>query len=473
MTLSLLIVLAPVLLFPLLTPRAALLTAGALLLATLGLTALLIARFQLWFPPAAVITPLLLAYPLWSWRRLEYASRFLTLELKRLSDEPILPNLIHPALPREQEPASRLERFERRVQAVQEAVARMQTMRRFIYDTLAQMADGVVVVNIQGQIVLITPKAAACFGVEHDPQNLTGRSIIELLDTLDNERPQRWQLLLERARDSGEISQSETRSASGRDLLVQCAPLSLEQQRSGLVINLSDITHLLDIERSRADTLRFLSHDLRAPLVSLLALADLARSPTAGVSQETLVRRVEEYARTTLTLADEFLNLSQIEGALHLELREVEFTTIALNAIDAVWDQARGKQITISEALPEEPLFLMADAAVLQRVLVNLLGNAIKYSPAGSRVELTAAVSGGQLACAIQDQGCGIAAAEIPHLFERFYRSRSAIDSGIQGTGLGLAFVKTAMEKLGGSVTVNSEAGSGACFTLHLALLAE
>lgn len=569
---SLLIILIPVLLFPRLTPRAALLTAGTLLLATLGLTALLISRFQLWFPPAAVIAPLLLAYPLWSWQRLEYASRFLTLELKRLRDEPalmqlspiddmervmrfvqqqltlngwvlydasgtivagwgkmpispapspvpsiapqlwqssgtgqwwrsierggqqwrlgidsgsstaptavqeeLLFNLMQPWLPtREQEPASTVQRFETRILEVQEAVAGMQAMRRFINDTLSQMADGVVVVNSLGQIVLINPKAIAYFGLECEAQALTGHSAIELLNTLNSERPERWERLLALPLKTGETTQSETRSASGRDLLVRCAPLALaQQQRSALVINLSDITHLLDIERTRADTLRFLSHDLRAPLVSLLALADLARTPDAAITQAELIERVEEHARTTLTLAEEFLNLSQIEGALHLELRPVEITTIALNAIDAVWDQARMKQISLTEALPEEPLYVMADPTVLQRVLVNLLSNAVKYSAAATTIELTLNSTGATVECAIQDQGHGIAAADIARLFERFYRSRNAIDSGIQGTGLGLAFVKTAMEKLGGSVTVSSEEGKGSRFCIHLPQLAE
>ncbi|MDZ4261230.1 MAG: ATP-binding protein, partial [Pseudomonadota bacterium] len=392
-----------------------------------------------------------------------------------IEQENLLLSLVQPWLPAsKQEPASSVERFEARVQAVQEAVAGMQAMRRFINDSLSQMADGVVVVNSLGQIVLINPKAIAYFGLQCEAPTLIGHSAIELLNTLDNQRPERWERLLALPLKTGETTQSETRSAAGRDLLIRCAPLSLaQQQRSGLVINLSDITHLLDIERSRADTLRFLSHDLRAPLVSLLALADLARTPGSGIAQEELVLRIEEHAHTTLTLAEEFLNLSQIEGALHLELRPVEFTTIALNAIDAVWDQARMQQITLIEALPETLILVMADPTVLQRVLVNLLSNAIKYSATGTNIELTMHTSGGIVTCCVQDQGAGIAAAEIPRLFERFYRSRTAIESGIQGTGLGLAFVKSAMEKLGGSVDLSSEVGKGSNFCLHLPLLEE
>jgi PAS domain S-box-containing protein len=389
--------------------------------------------------------------------------------------EGLLLSLIQPWLPAsQQEPTSSIERFEARVQAVQEAVARMQAMRRFINDSLSQMADGVVVINSLGQIVLINPKAIAYFGLQCEGQSLIGRSAIELLNTLDNERPERWERLLALPLKTGETTQSETLSATGRDLLVRCAPLSLaQQQRSGLVINLSDITHLLDIERSRADTLRFLSHDLRAPLVSLIALAGLARTPESKIAREELILRVEEHAHTTLTLAEEFLNLSQIEGALHLELRPVELTTVALNAIDAVWDQARMQQITLIEALPETLILVMADPTVLQRVLVNLLSNAIKYSATGTNIELTMHTSGGIVTCCVQDQGAGITAAEIPRLFERFYRSRTAIESGIQGTGLGLAFVKSAMEKLGGSVDVSSEVGKGSNFCIHLPLLEE
>ena len=564
-SLSTVLALIPVFLFPRLSPRGALLSALALLTATLGLSTLLLARAQLWFPPAAVFAPLLLAYPIWSWRRLEYASRFLTLELQRLRDEPSLvspstaanldqvmafiagrvpirgwvlyrgshnalaqwgeplpgppdhvdhitwqqqdrqhywlrlntpprqsilgvhmtgehaPNakqtallldVVSPLLTQPpQRDISAIEAFEARVLAVQEAVTRMQTMRRFIHDSVEQMADGIVVCDPLGQVVLANRRAIEYLTPAggQSPARQLGQPISRWLADTVVEGHDHWDQLLNDTMLKSQSLQVNAQVSGQRDLLVQIAPLDFhDKPLAGLIFNLSDITRLLDNERERAETLRFLSHDLRAPLISLMALTDISRLKSQSFNQQELIDRVDHYTRRALTLADDFLHLSMLENTTKLPLAPVDFNNLAANGIDAVWDHANGKQISLHDRLPDEPAYVLGDAAVLERMLVNLLSNAIKYSPAGTAITVTVTHGNQRIHCCIEDQGYGIPEEDIPNLFDRFYRVRKSEHSKEEGTGLGLAFVKAAVQRHNGEITVRSALNQGSSFCIAL-----
>ena len=562
---STILALIPVLLFPRLSPRGALLSSLALLAATLGLSTLALAQAQIWFPPAAVFAPLLLAYPIWSWRRLEYASRFLTLELRRLRDEPTLvspataanldqvmafialrvplkgwalyqdnqtaiaqwgeplprppahvdgpdwqqqsdelcwlalgephrrntlgvrmadgqiPNAKQTALLRDisssllalptQSSANTIETFETRVLAVQDAVSRLQTMRRFIDDSMEQMADGVVVCDPLGQVILANRRASEYLSTDtavQDSRQL-GQPISQWLANAEVDNQPTWDQLLSTAMLNSTALQVNAKVGGQRDLLVQISPLYFHHKPlAGLILNLSDITRLLDSERERAETLRFLSHDLRAPLISLMALTDISRLKSDAVDPQELIDRVEHYARRALTLADDFLHLSMLENTTQLPLIPVDIATLAANAIDAVWDHANAKHITIRDQLPEDPAYVHGDAAVLERVLVNLLSNAIKYSPADSLITVTVTAHARHIRCSIDDQGFGIPEEDIPNLFGRFYRVKKGEHTKVEGTGLGLAFVKTALDRHGGEINVRSTLNQGSSFCITL-----
>ena len=564
-SLSTVLALIPVFLFPRLSPRGALLSALALLTATLGLSTVLLAKAQLWFPPAAAFAPLLLAYPVWSWRRLEYASRFLTLELQRLRDEPtlispstaanldpvmafiagrlpirgwalyrgnhnviaqwgdplpgppgqvdhitwqqqnrqhywltlnthprqsilgvhmtgehapdakqtaLLLDVVSPLLARPpQRDISAIEAFEARVLAVQEAVTRMQTMRRFINDSVEQMADGVVVCDPLGQVVLANRRAIEYLtpAGAHPPARQLGQPIAQWLANTVVEGHEHWDQLLNDTMLKSRSLQVNAQVDGQRDLLVQIAPLYFhDKPLAGLIFNLSDITRLPDNERERAETLRFLSHDLRAPLISLMALTDISRIKSQSFSQQDLIDRVDHYTRRALTLADDFLHLSMLENTTKLPLTPVDISNLAANAIDAVWDHANGKQISLHDHLPEEPAYVLGDAAVLERMLVNLLSNAIKYSPADTTITVTVTHRDQRIHCCIEDQGYGIPEEDIPNLFDRFYRVRKSEHSKEEGTGLGLAFVKAAVQRHNGEITVRSTLNQGSSFCIAL-----
>ncbi len=555
---SALIALLPVILFPRLSPWTALLMSVLLISATLGLSSLLLAQFQLWFPPAPALLALIFAYPLWSWRRLEYANQFLSQELKRLNEEPVLltnqsqdtestmgfikqlipirawslyrgsSHIAHwgerltpptgplpkysteswhrvqpgkeeywlgiamtrPRPPSAQEsrlildaispyldagvtvPRSTIELFEERIMQLQAAENRIRMMRRFLDDSLNQMANAILIINNLGQLVFINAKALDYLGLEFDAHTLQSQPVIPLLNVIDIDGAQRWPQLIGHTLVEAQSIQANGHTPKGFDLLIQLNPLSLEQQHiNGVIINLSDISEIRANERQRLETFSFLSHDLRAPLVSMLALIDTTKEKTTDEIDRAFLQRIKSYANRTLTLADDFLQVSQLEHRVDLNFEVVDIGMIAANAIDAVWDDSAKKKISVSEDIPTEPVYVRGDPNLLERALLNLLGNAIKYSPEESTIHLAISATQESAYCCIEDTGFGISEIDIGKIFDRHFRIDDPKNRHIPGSGLGLSFVKAVIEKHNGTITVESTPGKGSQFCLQLTRL--
>ncbi|MFC1747586.1 CHASE2 domain-containing protein [Pseudomonadota bacterium] len=553
---SLLIALLPVLFFPRLSPRNALFMSVALIVGTTLFSSLLLTQAFFWFPPSVPLLVLILAYPLWSWRRLEYANQFLSQELKRLHEEAellprqrqdvetvmafvnnvmpinawslyqssscvaywgerlVLPDdlsiqkhsaaywfqlepnkqkwwlgvsMVNGRVPSDDEqalitdvvkpyitaltitPASSIELFEERVLQVQQAERRIRAMRHFLDDSFNQMADGILVINNSGQLTFINAKALNYLGVDDDPQALREQPILPLLDAIEIEGVDPWHKLFSRALLDACPAQTNGRTLAGLDLLIQLNPLSLEQKHvNGIIINLSDISHIRASERQRLETFSFLSHDLRAPLASMLALVDVAKH---NEIDEAFLNRVEMYANRTLNLAEDFLQISQLEHKVDLQFEVVDMGMIVANAIDAVWDLSVGKNIRIVDSLLEEPVYVKGDPGLLERALLNLLNNAVKYSGENTSINVMVSMDADSVCCRVQDSGFGIPEDALPNIFERYYRVNAPEHADAQGSGLGLCFVQSVVEKHGGLINVQSKAGEGSLFCVQLPLV--
>ncbi len=560
MLLSGLLALLPVLAFPGHTPRNNLLMTAALLLLTLAVSTALLMGLHLWFSPTAALLAITLSYPLWSWRRLESAMRYLGQELdqmhqqqamlsgtrhiseqasmdfitsllpvsgwslfdsrrqlvKRSGNAPEMPPdiefdqrwttrgnclwtwLEHTPQPRllvgvrwnggqppaasEQrlldsfvkqsaigqniEPHSAAKDIQSRINQVQRATSQLRELRQFIDDSLANMADGVIVADFRGQVLLSNARAAWYLRGD-DNRDLIGLPLMDLLNDVVLEQAGRWPDFLRKVMLEGKRSQSGARHRNGRDLLVQVAALNTESVRlSGLVFNFSDISLLKASERKRNELLNFLSHDLRAPLVSLTALLDLARNQKPAAELVTLLRRMESHTGKTLNLAEQFLHLARAESSEGFVFRDVDMVSVVLNAAEQVWGQARGRGIQLQQHIDIDEAWISGDGGLLERALVNLLDNAIKYSETGSHVTVTLTLDSASVRCCVADQGSGIPGEELPRLFDRFHRVAQTGAREIQGAGLGLALVDVVARRHGGRVEVKSEQGRGSCFCL-------
>ncbi|CAG2147788.1 Adaptive-response sensory-kinase SasA [Cupriavidus campinensis] len=262
----------------------------------------------------------------------------------------------------------------------------------------------------------------------------------------------------------------ELATEDDRRFLLHGAPLQSESGRPpGAIVSLIDITTVRRAERQRAQMLHFLSHDMRSPQASILALIDMQSRPTRALPPDVLLARIAEHAHRTLALADDFIRLAQADSE-RLEFAEVELTGLVLDATDELWALAKARGIELQLSLEAEGETLRAAPVLLVRAIANLVSNAIKFGPPGKPVSVRLRRMGLFLAVAVSDSGPGISYADQARLFEPFRRVHAPGADAPAGSGLGLVFVKTVAERHGGRVMVDSAAGAGATFTLLLPL---
>ncbi|MCG0248332.1 CHASE2 domain-containing protein [Pseudomonas aeruginosa] len=406
-----------------------------------------------WWLPLASLVGLLLAYLIWSWRRLNAVLAYFGWELARLDREPkVLPERASP-------PRAGNDPLQNRIAALEQAVSRTRDSRRFMADGLEGLPVATLICDPQGQILLANRKARDLFGGE-----LRGAELRQCLAELGHPS------LAGGARPTLETLEAiEFRDHRERDLRLDLARLlPVESETAiGWLVSLIDLSAERDAERQRATLLRFLSHDLRAPHSAILALLDVR--PAEDEAGQQVYRQIEQQVRRALGLTDAFVQLAKAESDAY-RFEACMFTMLAMDAADQLWPLAQQKDIDLRRDWDDEqePM-VWADPGLLTRALFNLLENAVKYSPAGTVVSLSIRLEGDWLSCRIVDQGKGIAAAELPRLFSQYQRFASA--EGSTGLGLGLAMVKTVIDRHGGRIGCQSQVGQGTTFEIRLPLL--
>lgn len=225
--------------------------------------------------------------------------------------------------------------------------------------------------------------------------------------------------------------------------------------------------------RERDLLISIAAHDLRTPLTAILGQAQLLQRRVGSSGLDERNRRslttVVEQAERLNAMIGTLLDLSRIqEGQLTIQPKPVQLQGFIERVAAAV--QSTTVAHTISLDLPETPLVIHADPVRLEQVLHNLLGNAIKYSPGGGQVAISAVADGTDVRIVVRDQGIGVPAAALPHLFTRFYRASNANEQQTSSLGVGLFIVRELVQAHGGSVTVESTEGVGSSFTVRLPL---
>ncbi len=425
-------------------------------------TLLLIYFAGWWFAPSAAIFGLLACYPVWSWRRLEAAQRYMDEELAAAAREPELLPYAAPIARRRKGALS--DELEARIDEVRRASARVRDMRRFVGDTLDGLPEAALVVDTDLRITLVNAQAASLIG--KPALALGGKRASEALAQVLSQGAPEWNTLLEKAPLA-----FEAKHVDRRDLFVSIVPFSGSGgERRGLLITLIDVSMLKDAERKRDEYMRFLSHDLRSPLVSITAMLDL-RELAPETQKEDFFAKIRRSVERSLTLAEDFVQLGRAEAIDESRFTAVDLAGLMHSAIDEAESQSYTKNIALSLAFAPEAALTRGVRDLLFRVFINLLSNAIKYSPEKTRIECTIEPEGDRWRCTVADQGYGISAEDLPRLFDRFERLEAANRKGERGAGLGLAFVKTAIGKHGGRIEVQSEPGKGSRFIVFLPVL--
>jgi signal transduction histidine kinase len=184
--------------------------------------------------------------------------------------------------------------------------------------------------------------------------------------------------------------------------------------------------------------------------------------------------RIERYARRALTLADDFVQLARAESQVYA-LEPASLADLVIDASDEVWPQAHAKRIQIETVYADGEMgWINADRSLMTRALVNVLNNAVKYSPPDTRIVCTIQgenLTEGRVTCSIRDEGYGIPLEDQAKLFEPFRRFHAGKRPEVTGVGLGMAFVKTVVTRHGGEIDVESEPGKGTMLTMSLPAL--
>jgi signal transduction histidine kinase len=231
-----------------------------------------------------------------------------------------------------------------------------------------------------------------------------------------------------------------------------------------VIFHVADVTPMRAAERQRDAALRFLSHDMRSPQAAILALIEQRRQAPADLSEAQFADLVGHYARWTLTLADQFLLLARAQARAS-KAAEVDLVPLLGDAVDDLWAHASAKRVRI-RLFAEPGMLVVAAALLLRRAFANLIDNAVRFSPEGATVTVSAGERDGRWCVSVADTGIGIPAHQLPNLFTEFFRVDAR--GATAGHGLGLAFVKQVVDALGGEIHVESAVGRGSVFTVLL-----
>ncbi len=233
-----------------------------------------------------------------------------------------------------------------------------------------------------------------------------------------------------------------------------------------------DLANLKEADRLKTNLVANVSHELRTPLTSIKLYSELLQSNMDKNDPETrrqFLLLIEQQADRLTDLIDDLLEVSRLEsGQVELNLQPLGLDQIVQEVVDLCAIQAESKQISLLTAVDSGLPLLQADRDLMLLLIKNLVSNAIKYNVPGGRVEISLRAKDNELELTIADTGRGIPDEALSHIFDKFYRAQWSIDSGIQGTGLGLALAKDAVELHGGRIEVHTQLGVGSRFVVHL-----
>ncbi len=334
---------------------------------------------------------------------------------------------------------------------------------------LMQIPFGVLVVDAEGNVSFANRSASGMLGDSGDP--LEGTAASKLF-----EEDLRLSLLSPASSGRGS-SASLSRWTDHRferphgDVTLRFWSIMSDTSDNEYILFVQDITQAKEAERARDQFLYHVTHELRTPLTNIRAYAETLSHGV--IEDEQTIREcynvIMGETQRLNRLVEDILNVSQLEvGTARLDLGEVQFERLMRSVVQDTQGSADAKNIDLVLHLPVKMPQLRGDKERLSVVLTNLIGNAIKYTPQGGRVDVRCACESGRVRITVTDTGIGIRREDQEKIFEKFYRVNDEQVSAIPGTGLGLAIVKETVRLHGGSVFVESTPGHGSTFTVTL-----
>lgn len=334
--------------------------------------------------------------------------------------------------------------------------------RQRLEAVLSSTPEPVLVTDEQSRLLLLNPAAVQVPGLVLN--TMEGRPIRDVVGPEDLTN-----LLTQPMAER--VSSREINLASGKTFYATVSSVMAEGRPVGRVCILRDITHFKELDQMKSDFVNTVSHDLRSPLTLMRGYATMLQMVgDLNDQQKGYVKKIVAGVENMSRLVNNLLDLGRIETGIGLQIEKVFVSEVSDEVINSLQLQAVQKDIRLTQELlsSDKNLVVEADRALIQQAMYNLVENAIKYTSVGGLVKVKVTSRSGSVVVEVHDTGIGIAPLDLPHLFEKFYRSGRREAYQQRGTGLGLAIVKSIAERHGGRVWVDSQLGKGSVFSLEV-----
>jgi two-component system phosphate regulon sensor histidine kinase PhoR len=348
---------------------------------------------------------------------------------------------------------------------IETQMTRISTEKNRLDTILSSMGEGVMVTDNNGTVTLANPAFRAVFSLN---ENVEGESLIEMTrqpalnDALKK-------VLIGREEILEEVS---LHTPEEKTVLTHWVPLMESGAMVGVVAVFHDISDIKMLEKVRRDFVANVSHELRTPVAVIKGYAETLISDGLTMDPEKVVHFSEiihNHAERLASLISDLLTLSQLEsGKLEMNMQPAKIQGAVNRACTMLESKAVEKEITIIQEIGPEIPAAQADIGRLEQVFINLLDNAIKYTPQNGVITVSVKDLETMIKVDVKDTGIGIPAKDLPRIFERFYRVDAARSREMGGTGLGLSIVKHIVQAHGGTVSVESSPGRGSIFSFSL-----
>ncbi len=351
--------------------------------------------------------------------------------------------------------------FDQMADHLQETITVLDQERSRLAAVLEHMADGVLIVDGDGRVRLANPAALRLLSTSGE--QALGRSLAEV--ARHHQIVDVWWRCQEGASEQLEVVEMSRRSLF---LQVIATPLRGSDVRACLLI-LQDLTRVRRLETVRRDFISNISHELRTPLASLKALTETLRDgaledPPAA---QHFLERMEIEVDALTQMVEELLELSRVEsGQVPFRFAAVSVADVLVPAVERLRPQAERGELQLSLSLPADLPPILADVERIERVISNLLHNAIKFTPPGGQVTVGAKAANGEVIFSVRDTGVGISEELLPRIYERFFKADRSRSGG--GTGLGLSIARHIVQAHHGRIWAESEEGKGSTFYFTL-----
>lgn len=325
---------------------------------------------------------------------------------------------------------------------------------------------GILAVDNDKKIIMANPAAIKMFSI---PANSEGRHFIEVVSN------SKIEAVIQEAFEEKEILDKEITIQKGMEetyLQIFAVPVKNDSMGYGVILLAQDMTKLRKLETIRSEFAANVSHELKTPLTIIRGFIDTLKDP--NIEKEDSARFLEIISLESERLArliDDVLLLSEIENTSALPPDAIaDIREGVKEASQLLENKAKEKEIELTVNICSEEIMVKAEKDRIKQMVINLADNAIKYTPSGGKVVISVEKDNNRGIISVSDTGIGIPSANLPRLFERFYRVDKSRSRALGGTGLGLAIVKHIVSLLGGHITVQSTVGKGSKFEIFLPL---